>query len=455
MEIKKNQIYSAEIIDVTNEGFGVCKIQGYTVFVPMTAVGDFADIKITKANKNYGYGIADKIITPSDNRIQPDCEAYRLCGGCSFRHMTYAAELEIKQKIVDDAFGKIGRFAVKSEKIIGGERTFYRNKAQYPFGIDSSGMVTAGFFRRHSHDVVPCAKCMIQNQGFSGIVNSAVEFANSENISVYDEKTGNGALRNLYIRYSEMQDEYMVCIVAADMKKQTAESMAEYIILKNPKVATAVLNINRKKTNVILGDEYTLLFGKGYITEKLCGIKLDISPQSFFQVNRVQAEKLYNIAADMVNPEAKDNDLVLLDLYCGTGSIGLSMAGRVSKLIGAEIVPQAVEDAKGNAKKNGIDNAEFICADAGQAAQTLKGKLNPDIVVVDPPRKGCSRELLNAVCEMNVKKIIMISCNPATAARDCAILSESGYKLEKIKPVDLFPGTCHCECVVQLQKNDL
>lgn len=450
MEFKKNNIYDAVVTDITNEGSGICKIDGYTVFVPFTAIGDVIKIKLIKANKNYGYGKIEQIVTPSESRIENTCSVYYSCGGCSLRHISYQAELKVKQNIVKSAFERIGKIDTPISDILGSERTSgYRNKAQYPFGTDKDGNVIAGFFAKRSHRVIPCDSCDLQPKLFSDILNFTVDFANENGITAYDEESQTGILRNLFIRIAEDTNQIMVCIVATKNIK-LFENFAGKLCQKFPEIVSVLVNVNNKNTNVILSDTYYKIRGKEYITDTVCGVALNVSAASFFQVNKKQSERLYLIAKEYADLNGNET---LIDLYCGTGSIGLTMADKLGKLIGAEIVTSAVENAKQNAKMNNIENAEFICADASKAAQLLAEKgIKPDVVVLDPPRKGCDNACIEAVCKMSPKKIIMVSCNPATAARDAAQFNENGYKILKIKPVDMFPRTNHVECVVLITK---
>lgn len=450
MEFTKNSIYEASVTDISGDGSGICKIDGYTVFVPYTAVGDKIRLKLLKANKNYGYGKAEQIISPSPDRADPGCGGYFTCGGCSLRHISYEAQLKLKQKIVKDAFERIGKITVPVDEIIGSEQTDgYRNKAQYPFGTDKTGRVIAGFFAKRSHRVVECSRCALQPEIFSDILSFTVDFANAHGLSAYNEADSSGLIRNLYLRRAETTGQIMVCLVATKKDGRFYE-YARLLKEKFNGVTSVLLNINAKNTNVILGEKYITLYGADYITDELCGVKLNISAPSFYQINRRQAQRLYLLAREYADVKKGD---VLLDLYCGTGSIGLSMAAYVKQLIGAEIIPSAVENAKKNAEAANVKNARFICADAAlAAAQLAESGESPDIIILDPPRKGCSGECIAAAVKMSPKKIVMISCNPSTAARDCAEFVNAGYEVIKIRPVDMFPHTNHIETAILLKK---
>ena len=450
--LNKNEIYTAEITDYTAEGSGVCRIDGIAVFVPSSAVGDIAEVKILKNAKSYAYGKLEKLIKPSENRVCPGCDVYGRCGGCSFRHISYSSELAFKQKRVYDALTRIG--GVNGEligTIIGSEKSEnYRNKAQFPVTKDKDGHIRAGFFAPRSHRIIPNEECRLQAEVFSKAVNLFIEWAEKYGISPYDEASHTGVLRHIYLRYAEKTGQLMVCaVINAKGMKHEAELVG---ILRGgiPELASVVINVNTEKTNVITGRECRTIYGSGYITDELCGLRFRISPLSFYQVNRAQAERLYTIAAGLSDLSA---DETLIDMYCGTGTIGLTMADRVRTLIGAEIVPQAIEDAKINAAENNITNAEFICADASAAASALAQRgIRPDCVILDPPRKGCDGSLIDTVSAMSPKRIVYVSCDPATLARDVKLFSEHGFMLQKAIPVDMFPRTTHVETVCLLSK---
>ena len=454
LELKKNDIYKSEIIDYTTEGSGICRINGVAVFVPSACVGDIAEIRILKTAKNYAYGKIERIISSSADRITPDCGLSVQCGGCTFRHINYEAELRFKEKHVKDTLVRIGNVDEQQKKKIVGcsHPDNYRNKAQLPFTVSKDGEIAVGFFASRTHRVIPLKECMLQSEIFNHTIPIVLEWANRNRISVYDEKLHTGKLRHLYMRYAEKTDELMVCIVAnADTLKGENE-LVSMLREKLPQLKTVVVNVNKDRTNVITGRVCRTIYGDGYITDELCGLKFRISPLSFYQVNRAQAEKLYSIAADLADLK---NGETLLDLYCGTGTIGLTMAYKAKRLIGAEIIPQAIDDAIKNSQRNNITNAEFICADAGQAVKKLKETgLSPDCIVIDPPRKGCSMDVISAVSEMSPSRVVYVSCDPATLARDIKLFAENGYYVKKAVPVDMFPRTAHVECVVLMTKSD-
>ena len=446
--LKKNQIEEAEITAMSSDGNGIAKIDGMVVFVPYTAVGDKLKIRIVKVQKNYSFGIIEEILEPSPDRVDDHCPVYKKCGGCAFRHISYEAELRHKAEFVQSNLRRLGgldpvMLPITPSPLVQG----YRNKAQYPIR-EYDGKIEAGFFAKRSHRVISCASCDLQPAFFEQILEYTKQFLEEYHISAYDEQTGKGKVRHLYIRCGEVSGEVMVCLVVNSERLPHAAEYVEGLLKVCPQVVSVVLNINREQNNVILGQKCITLYGKDTIEDTLCDVRFELSPLSFYQVNRQAAEKLYRLAADMAQFEGNE---LLIDLYCGAGTIGLSMASKVRELIGVEIVPDAVENAKENAKRCGVENARFICADAKEAAAQLAAEnLHPDVIVVDPPRKGCDLEVLQAIAAMAPKRLVMISCNSASLARDCKELEALGYHLEKAAPVDLFPRTTHVETVVQL-----
>lgn len=447
--LKKNDIIDLKITAVTSEGSGVGRAaDGMAVFVPFTCGGDEIRCRIVKVAKKYCYGIIESIIVPSPYRQGIDCPSFYKCGGCSFRHISYEKELEIKQGFVRDSFERIGKIDMEHEPILGCEDTHgYRNKAQLPVSM-INGRAAAGFYAKRSHRVIELRECSLHPDEFFEITEYVLYYHNARGISCYDETSHSGLLRHIYLRRGYSTGEVMLCLVVSE-RTAVYDELAEKIRERFPQIVSVVLNINLKDTNVILGDKCVTLSGKGHITDIMCGKKFEISPLSFYQVNTAQAQRLYGIAAQYAGLTGEET---LLDLYCGVGTIGLSMADRVRKLIGVEIVAPAVENAKRNAAINGITNTEFICADAGKAAQMLlqRGE-RPDVIIADPARKGCDKLSLDCITELSPKRIVMVSCNHATAARDCAYLMQHGYKPVKCRAVDLFPRTVHTECVVLLE----
>lgn len=451
--LSKNQIIPLEIQALTNEGNGVGRHQSMAVFVPMTAPGDRAQVRIVKVLSSYCYGIVEELETPSPLRVDQDCPVYRRCGGCVLRHITYEAELEAKQGWVEDAFRRIGGFAnLAAEPILGSNRVEgYRNKAQYPLAQGPEGTY-CGFYAPRSHTVVPVQDCRLQPAFFEDICQVVCAYIDRVGGAVYDEASGKGLFRHLYLRWAEATGQVMVCLVVTKGSIPRQQELLDALLAACPQVASICLNVNPRRTNVILGQQTIPLYGPGRIEDILRGVRVSLSPLSFYQVNHHSAEVLYDVAEEFAQLEPHHT---LLDLYCGAGTIGLSMAHRVKELIGVEVVSVAVEDAKANAARGGVGNARFLCGDAGQAAtQLAREGVRPQVIILDPPRKGCDQATLDAVVEMAPERVVMVSCNPATAARDAKILAEGGYLVQRVKPVDLFPRTKHVEtCVLLSHKN--
>lgn len=450
--LEKNQIYTAEITGLTSEGSGVCRINNIAVFVPETAVGDILKVKIVKVLKSYSFGIVHEILTPSPDREIRPCSAYPKCGGCVFRHISYSAEYEAKNTIVKDAFSRIGGLDPVFDDFISAESSDrYRNKAQYPLA-ELDGKAVCGFYAPRSHRVIPLTDCPLQPAVFSSILKTVLDFINKKKLSVYNEKTNTGILRHIYLRQGAYSHEIMLCIVVRKNISRQLNSLCRLISEKFPDIKSIVMNINPDKTNVILGDQCVTLWGKDLISDTMCGNNIQISPLSFYQINTPQAERLYAKALEYANPAPSD---ILADLYCGAGTIGLSMAHKVKKVVGIEIIPSAVENARKNAASNSICNADFFCSKAENVFSVLSdNNINPNIFILDPPRKGCSENILNDIISFSPEKIVMISCNPSTAARDAKFLSDHGFSPSKVCAVDLFPGTRHVECVVLMSRNE-
>ncbi len=442
--MKKNEIIEIAITAMSSEGSGIGRYEGLAVFVPMTAIGDICKVKVLKVKSNCAFGKAEEIITPSPDRIAPDCPVFSKCGGCVYRHISYEAECKIKKQRVEDAVKRIGGVDMSAKELCFGEDSRYRNKAQYPVAED----FTVGFYRNHSHDIIPSGDCALQPAVFKTASDIFTDFIRSKNLSVYNEETGRGLIRHLYLRLAHKTDELMVAVVINGNELPYSDGLVEELKTKIPSLKTVVLNINKDKTNVILGKKCKTLYGDGHIFDILCGVKVRINPLSFYQVNRNMAERLYEKAREYAEPSGKR----VLDLYCGAGTIGLSMAKEAKEIIGVEIIPEAVKDAEFNARNNEIENARFLCGDAAAAAVSLKNEgVKPDVVILDPPRKGCSEELLKTVSnDFAPERLVYVSCDPATLARDIKILSSLGYKLIEYTPFDLFPRTHHVETVALL-----
>ena len=458
MPLQKNQILTLRIERLSSDGSGVAhSADGEAVFVPGTAPGDEARVRIVKDCGRYAFGILDELLTPSPDRIPVDCPVAGPCGGCSLRHLDYAAELRAKQESVLDAFRRIGGLEVPVLDILPSpEVDRYRNKVQFPVGVDKNGVPCIGFFAGRTHRIVPCPDCKLQPGVLNEIGNALCAFFARQGIRPYDEQSGKGLVRHIFLRRGAHSGQIMVCLVCTRAKLPYAEQLCTALREQFPAISTILLNVNTKNTNVILGSENHILYGPGYIEDTLCGVPVRLGPLSFYQVNTLAAERLYGVAAQYAQLTPDD---ALLDLYCGMGTIGLSMADQCRELIGVEIVPEAIESAKANAARMGeavAAKSRFFCADAGQAATQLAAEgLHPDIVMLDPPRKGCDEATLSAVVRMAPRRVVYVSCNPATAARDAAWLEQNGYHAEKVQPVDLFPRTKHVECVIALSKGEI
>lgn len=455
MPLQKNQILILRIERLSSDGSGVAhSADGEAVFVPGTAPGDEARVRIVKDCGRYAFGILDELLTPSPDRVSVDCPVAGPCGGCSLRHLDYAAELRAKQESVLDAFRRIGGLEVPVLDILPSpDADRYRNKVQFPVGIDKNGVPCIGFYAGRTHRIVPCPDCKLQPSVLNEIGNALCAFFAQQGIRPYDEQSGKGLVRHIFLRRGAHSGQIMVCLVCTRAKLPHAEQLCTALRGQFPAISTILLNVNAKSTNVILGSENHILYGPGYIEDTLCGVPVRLGPLSFYQVNTLAAERLYGVAAQYAQLTPDDT---LLDLYCGMGTIGLSMAEQCRELIGVEIVPEAIESAKANAARMGeavAAKSRFFCADAGQAATQLAAEgLHPDIVMLDPPRKGCDEATLSAVVRMAPHRVVYVSCNPATAARDAAWLEKNGYHTEKVQPVDLFPRTKHCECVLLMSK---
>ena len=458
MPLQKNQILTLRIERLSSDGSGVAHSpDGETVFVPGAAPGDEADVRIVKDCKRYAFGILDHLRTPSPDRIPVDCAVAGPCGGCSLRHLDYTAELRAKQENVTDAFRRIGGLDVPVLDICPSpEVDRYRNKVQFPVGMDKNGAPCIGFYAGRTHRIVPCPDCKLQPGVLNDIGNALCRFFAENGIQPYNEETGRGLVRHIFLRRGAHSGQIMVCLVCTRPNFPHADALCTRLREQFADIATILLNVNSKNTNVILGTETHTLYGPGYIEDTLCGVPVQLGPLSFYQVNTLAAERLYGIAAQYAQLTPDD---LLLDLYCGMGTIGLSMVDHCRELVGVEIVPEAIESAKANAARMGdavAAKSRFFCADAGQAATRLAAEgLHPDVVMLDPPRKGCDEATLSAVVRMAPRRVVYVSCNPSTAARDAAWLEQNGYHAEKVQPVDLFPRTKHCETVVLLSKGEV
>ena len=446
----KNRIYEAEITGYSSEGSGVCRICGRAVFVPRTIVGEVWKVKILKVTASAVYGRAEEAVRLSPERCEPQCENYLRCGGCTLWHMSYEEELRFKLGRLNDALRHIGHQTVFAEEIIGSDSvTRYRNKGIYAVR-SVSGEIKSGFFAPRTHELVPVESCLIQKELSDRAAAAVRAFMREKNIPAYDEKTLSGAVRHVYVRCAVNTPDAVACIVSAKGLGRHTAAFTEQLREKCPELTGIVLNVNKTAGNTVLAGEFYTLWGSENIRDTLGGIEYEISPQAFYQINPPQAEKLYARAVEYAAPDGG----TVLDMYCGAGTISLYLAKHADKVIGAEIIPEAIENARKNALRNGIENAEFICADASSAAEKLLNEgIRPEAVVVDPPRKGMEETAIKAICGMLPERIAYVSCNPATLARDITVFNECGYELQKATAVDMFPRTPHVETVVLMSRD--
>lgn len=452
MELKKNQLIPLTITGVTAEGAGVGKYEGMAVFVPMTAPGDQIQAKIVKVLPRYAFGIIDQLLVPSEQRVEPDCPVFAQCGGCCYRHISYEAEAALKSQRVKDTLERIAQIPNPNlEPILAApSRNGYRNKALLPLEKGKDGSLRMGFYAVHSHRVVDCPYCQLQPKEFNTVMEVFRKWSEQYGDPIYDESTHQGVMRRLYIRKAEATGELMVCPVVNGNGLHHEKELLSMLQEAVPNLTSFIINTQRERTNVALGKKCRTVFGKDWIEDTLCGLQFQISPLSFYQVNRTQAQRLYEKAAEYA---ALTGEETLLDLYCGTGTIGLSMAHKVKRLIGVEIIPDAVENAKRNAKLNGITNSTFYCADAAKAAEDFaKQGIKPDVIIIDPPRKGCGPGLVDTIAGFAPKRVVYVSCDPATLARDLKQFAVLGYHMVKGCAADLFPGTAHVETVCLLER---
>ncbi len=448
----KNTTIQLKITDIQPDGNGVGRTpEGIVVFVPLTAPGDVCEVLIIKETRGYLIGKLLRIITPSPDRVTPDCEVFNTCGGCTFRHMSYDSEKRIKHSIVDNAFSRIAGMQVPVMQLLSVNQDKYRNKVIYPIGQDMAGGLEFGFYARRSHRIVPHDICLLQEDIFAGIAKDFVKLCQDNKIPGYDEAKGTGVLRHLQLRKTST-DEVSVCVVINAQELPKADIIVKALTEKYPEIKSFVININIKRGNTVLGDKTNVIWGDPFITEELMGKRFRLSATSFFQVNTKGAEILYKKASEYAQLSPGE---ILLDLYCGTGAIGICIAGEDNPLCGVEIVKDAVINAKENALLNGRseENTLFLQGDAKDGIKECKKHFgSPDVVVVDPPRKGLNNELIGNIVEAEPKRVVYISCNPATLARDVAVFVQSGFEVREVTPVDLFPRTGHVECVALMSR---
>lgn len=444
--LEKGSVYTAVIDGYSSEGLGIARVNGAVVFVPHAVRGEEIDLRITKVMKTSCAGEIVKIHDPSPERMEPECPYAGKCGGCAYRHLTYPEELWAKRQRVQDALTRIGGLDLTVEEILGAKNPeHYRNKSQYPVGADGS----IGFFQARTHKVVPIRRCLIQTEAADRTAQAVGEWMRRYKISAYDETTGKGLVRHVCVRVNR-KGESLCCVVVNGNKVPREPELAAYVTAAVPHTVGVLLNSNTRRGNVILGDKYRTLFGRNYLMDTLCGLEFKLSMPSFYQVNRDQAEVLYGKALEFAGLTGNET---VLDLYCGIGTITLCLAKAAKRVIGAEIVPPAIRDAKENALRNHIENAEFFCGDAADIAAKLESDgLRPDVVTVDPPRKGLAPEVIASVAAMGPEKVVYVSCDPATLGRDVKIFREFGYEAKRAAAVDMFPGTAHVETVVLLSR---
>ena len=447
--LEKNQIYQTEIIDYTAEGQGVAKIEGCAVFIPNAIVGEKCTVRIEKVGKTWAAGKMVELLERSPHRVNRECPVAKLCGGCDFWHMDYEEECRLKADRVRQALNRLAGESLTEVPILSApDCTGYRNKAQYPVASEK-GRAFAGFYKAGTHKVVENHRCLILPEETDKVKKIVIDFMNHYRISAYDEAAHTGLVRHIYVRRGAVSGQILVCLVLNGRKLPHYVDLIQRL-QKVPGFATLVLSVNEKPGNVILGDEFITLSGPGYIEDTLCGLTFRLSPRSFYQINHHQAQRLYEAAISL--GEISGDDLVM-DLYCGVGTITLALARKAKKVIGVEVIPQAIEDARENARRNGIENAEFFCADAGKAALELeKQGIKADVVVVDPPRKGLNADAIEALARISPRRIVYVSCDPATLARDVALLKDRGYQLSKIQTADLFPRCAHIESIALMTK---
>ena len=452
MEFRKNDMVTLEIEDCGTDGEGIGKADGFTVFVKDAVIGDRVRAKIIKAKKHYGYGRLMEILRPSAYRVEPKCPIARQCGGCQLQALSYEQQLAFKEKKVRGNLERIGGFsALPMEPIIGMEEPYhYRNKAQFPVGKDKEGRIITGFYAGRTHTIIENRDCALGVPQNKEVLDRVLSYMEENRAEPYDEKTGKGLVRHILIRYGFFTGELMVCLIVNGKKLPKEEALVEKL-REIPGMTSITLNVNEKKNNVILGEELRILWGQGYITDKIGDISYEISPLSFYQVNPIQTQKLYAKALEYADLKGGEN---VWDLYCGIGTISLFLAQKAGFVRGVEIVPQAIEDAKRNAARNGIENVEFF---VGKAEEVLPREYEEhgvyaDVIVVDPPRKGCDEKLLDTIVKMQPKRVVYVSCDSATLARDLKYLCGRGYGVDKVCPVDQFGMTVHIETVVRLQR---
>ncbi|MCD9067242.1 23S rRNA (uracil(1939)-C(5))-methyltransferase RlmD [Staphylococcus pasteuri] len=449
--LKKNEIKTGQVLDLTHEGHGVVKIDRYPIFVPNALINETIEYKIIKVKKNFAIGKLLNVIVESDSRVEPPCVYYDKCGGCQLQHMTYQAQLTMKKEQVINLFHRKGSFNdTVIHDTVGMEDPWrYRNKSQIPIGLNNNKKPIMGFYRQRSHDIIDMDSCLIQDEKHQQVMNDVKQLISELNISVYNEKTKKGLLRHLVVRTGHYTNQMMIILVTNGKAFKQANQLVEALVKLHPNVTSIKQNINDAHSNVIMGRKSITLYGTDEIEDKLSEITFNISDQSFYQINSHQTEKLYNQALEYA--QLTGNEIVL-DTYCGIGTIGLYMAGKSKHVYGVEVVPSAIKDAEENATINQLENTTFVCGKAEEVILKCKAEgIRPDVVMVDPPRKGCDETFIKTLLELNPKRIVYISCNPSTQQRDAQLLSQQ-YDLKEITPVDMFPQTTHIETVALFER---
>ena len=452
-ELHRGDPLQVSIETATIDGSGVARVDGQVVFVPGALPGEGCSVRIAHVGRSAVFAQLLSVLTPSVHRVEPDCPYFPLCGGCALRHMDYEQELALKQAHVQSCLTRIGGQTISALPITGAAQTDgYRNKVQFPVQ-EQDGRPVAGFFSGKTHRVIPVRHCRIQPDCADAIRGAVLAWMEQYHIRAYDEQTHTGYIRHIYIRFGAESGQILVCIVANCAQLPKKKQLVAALLAAEPGITTIVFSPNTKKGNTVLGTEFHPLYGDGTITDTLCGLQFRLSAPAFYQVNHAQAERLYEKAVQLAGLTGNE---AVLDLYCGTGTITLCLARHAKKAIGVEIVPQAIEDAKFNAAQNGMENAEFFCMDAGQAAKMLADRhTRPDVIVVDPPRKGVSADVIEEIGAMAPQRVVYVSCDPATLARDLNLLTAAGYTLQTAEAFDLFPRCAHVETVVLLSKGEI
>ncbi len=448
LPVEKNKIYDVEVTGITHEGLGVAKVDNFPIFIKNALPGESINVKVIAIKKNFAVGKVLEIYKENEFRVEPKCPIYHECGGCNLQHLSYFGQLQIKTNMVKETLKRIGNIKTTVHECIGMENSWkYRNKTQVPFGLNNNEVV-AGFYKQNTHDIIDMESCDIQDKTTDEIINYIKKLSKKYHLIPYDELTHSGNLRHIIVRFGFVTNEYMVTFVIKENTINNEKELINELTIKFPMIKSIILNINNQKTNTIMGDKTKVLYGEEYIYDLIGDVKFAISSSSFYQVNPVQTKKLYDKVLEYA--KLKGNETII-DAYCGIGTIGLYLSKKAKAIYGVEIVAKAIEDAKLNAQLNHFTNAHY---EVGKAEVIIKKwqeeNIEADVIIIDPPRKGCDEALLNTIIEMKIPKIVYVSCDPATLARDLKVLTENNYEVIEVQPVDMFPQTTHVECVVLL-----